>query len=155
MKRKPEDLYREHKISIPEIGSTAAKILVSVVALLHLVISPIHVSGLLLLENLICGFIMFLFILFGLLALFNALRTKEGQVISMIAEIFILCLVIVIGSILASIYMNAIRFQTTLSDVVPVQKAFILSVTVCVLYGIGAVLYLVDVISKIKAGKHV
>ena len=155
MKKKPENLYRNSKLSLPEIGVNVAKLIVSATAIIHLIISPIHVTALLLLENLICGFVMFLFILFGLLALFNALRTKAGHVVSMAAEIVILLVVIAMGIILASIYMNAIRFQTTLVDTAAVQKAFILSVSICSVYGLCAVVYAIDIIAEIRDGRYV
>ena len=153
--KKAEDLYRTHSFSIPDICGKVAKLLVSAVALIHLIVSPIHVSGLLLLENLISGFIMFLFILLGLLALFNALRTKEGQIGSMIAEIAILAVVIAVGIVLSFIYADAIQNQATLSDVPTVQKALILSIGVCSLYALGAILYLLDAIGEIRDGRYV
>ena len=155
MMKKTENIYRTRSFTLPDICGNIAKLLVSAVAILHLIISPVHVTGLLLLENLICGFVMFLFILLGLLALFNALRTKEGQVVSMIAEIAILAVVIVVGVILSSIYIDAIRNQATLSDVASVQKALILSIVVCSLYGVGILLYLIDIIGEFQDGKYV
>ena len=39
MKKKPENLYRNSKLSLPEIGLNIAKLVVSATAIIHLIIS--------------------------------------------------------------------------------------------------------------------
>ena len=51
---------------------TVAKLLIAVAAIAHLIFTYVHTSALLLLENQICGFIMFLFVLLGLVTLFES-----------------------------------------------------------------------------------
>jgi hypothetical protein len=54
-----------------------AKLLVAAAAIVHLIFTYVHTNALLLLEDQICGFIMFLFVLLGLVTLFEATQIQQ------------------------------------------------------------------------------
>ncbi len=58
---------------------TVAKLLIAVAAIAHLIFTYVHTSALLLLENQICGFVMFLFVLLGLVTLFESTRVHVSR----------------------------------------------------------------------------
>ena len=58
---------------------TVAKLLIAVAAIAHLIFTYVHTSALLLLENQICGFIMFLFVLLGLVTLFESTQVHVSR----------------------------------------------------------------------------
>ena len=91
-----------------------ARLLVCAAAVIHLGCAQIHVSALLKLENQICGLIMFLFILTGLLALFEAIRFKQDRLGDLILLLAALAVSSGLGAVLISIYVHAINFQRSL-----------------------------------------
>lgn len=127
-----------------------AKLLVVGAAIANLILSPTYVSALLKLENEICGFVMFLFILFGLVALFQATRYKRDHAISVVLNLLSLVLVIILGLYLASIFSDALKSQRTLKKPEDVQKAIHLCYVICSMYGIAFVLFVTQVIKEIR-----
>jgi hypothetical protein len=132
--------YRHPLVTAPVIRMVA-KYFVIVCALANLVLSPTYVNGLLKLENEICGFVMFLFILLGLVALFQATRYKGGLGISLVLNLLALVLVVVLGLYLCSIFSDAMASQKTLKKPEDVQKALSLGYMMCSLYGISFFLF--------------
>ena len=57
-----------------------AKLLVAAAAIVHLIFTYVHTNALLLLEDQICGFIMFLFVLLGLVTLFEATQIHGERI---------------------------------------------------------------------------
>jgi hypothetical protein len=135
--------YRQLPVSAPVIN-LVAKCLVVVCALANLVLSPTYVNGLLKLENEICGFVMFLFILLGLVALFQASRYKGGMEIGLALNLLALVLVVALGLYLCTIFSDALANQKTLKKPEDVQKAISLGYMVCSLYGIAFVLFVLQ-----------
>lgn len=123
---------------------TAAKVIIAVTAIMHLVLTSIHVDALLLLENEICGFIMFLFVLFGLVTLFETSRIKEEGPEKLLTILFSL-LTSAMGIYLITIYREAIRIQASL-EVATVRKAIIFSLVIIGAYVISAFLLGADML---------
>jgi uncharacterized membrane protein len=135
--------YRYPLVTAPVIR-IVAKYLVIGCALTNLVLSPTYVNGLLKLENEICGFVMFLFILLGLVALFQASRYKGGREISLALNLLALVLVIALGLYLCTIFADALANQKTLKKPEDVQKALSLGYMMCSIYGIAFVLFVLQ-----------
>jgi uncharacterized membrane protein len=135
--------YRNSLFTAPVIRMVA-KYIVIVCALANLVLSPTYVSGLLKLENEICGFVMFLFILLGLVALFQASRYKGGVDISLALNLIALILVFALGLYLCSIFSDALANQKTLKKPEDVQKAISLGYSMCSGYGIAFILFVLQ-----------
>ncbi|MFI3254606.1 MAG: hypothetical protein R3Y63_09760 [Eubacteriales bacterium] len=120
-----------------------AKFLVVLVGIGNMILMPTYSAALLLLENQICGFIMFLFILCGLVSAFGALRTDGEDIKKTIFTILASVASIGMGIYLNIICMNALNTQPSLDinkfpeQFTVVGNAINLSVVVCVAYGIG------------------
>ena len=123
---------------------TAAKVIIAVTAIMHLVFTSIHVDALLLLENEICGFVMFLFVLFGLVTLFETTRIKEDGP-EKLFTVFLGLLTSAMGVYLIRIYQEAIRIQASL-DVATVRKAVVFSMVIIGAYVISAFLLGADML---------
>lgn len=130
-----------------------AKGMIMVTAIGHLIFTQIHVDALLLLENEICGFIMFLFVLFGLVALFEATRIRMDQIRERIFTAAVCFAAALFGLHLTSIYRDAIANQRAL-ETAAVNKAVIFSAVVIGIYVIAGVLLLVD-LRRGNAGAHI
>lgn len=122
-----------------------AKAVIFIVSIGHLIFTNIHVKALLLLEHEMCGFIMFLFVLVGLVALFEATRIRNDAVTEKAATAAICAAAGGLGFYLISIYKNAIAVQRSL-DIAVVNKAALFSTVVVLAYAISAVLIIVDVV---------
>jgi succinate dehydrogenase hydrophobic anchor subunit len=120
------------------------KLIVAVASILHLVMSQVHVSGLLKLEDQICGFVMFLSVLFGLVCLFQSTRAKYNDVREFIPQAFFLVVTICCTAYLGRIYWSALNFQASLRDAASVVKAFSLTVGMCVAYITALVAFSLD-----------
>lgn len=120
-----------------------AKAIIMIFAMGHLIFTNIHVSALLLLENEICGFIMFLFVLAGLVALFETTRIRSGEKKERVLTVIISFAAAGLGCYLASIYRSAIAVQRAL-DVAVVNKALVFSTVIIAVYIIAGVLILAD-----------
>lgn len=122
-----------------------AKLLIIMASIGHLIFAGIHVNALLLLENEICGFMMFLFVLVGLVALFEATRIREGQSLEKIFTIALCILTCILGIYLIFIYREAIAVQRAL-EVSVVNRAVIFSMVLVVVYGVAGILLTLDLV---------
>ena len=71
---------------------TIAKLLIAVAAIVQLIFAEVHIAALLLMENEICGFLMFLFVLTGLIALFEATRINKEEMKDKLIKTAVACL---------------------------------------------------------------
>lgn len=127
------------RVSLRKIAAA----LIAVCAIVHLIAQPVHTSALLLLEDEICGFLMFMFVLMGLVTLFEATRVKDGDRLSKCIGAAFCAITDFFGYKLTEIYLYALRNQRGL-DAGPVWNAFWLSVGVMAVFALAAVLLLVD-----------
>ena len=127
-----------------------ARALIAVVAIGHLIFTSIHVKALLLLENEICGFVMFLFVLFGLVALFESTRIKKDHLKEWVITAVICFVTAGFGGYLVSIYRYAIANQRSLEPA-KVVKAVGFSGVIMAVYVVAGVLLLVDFAKRMKA----
>lgn len=126
-----------------------AKLFITVAAVLHLVFNYIHTSALLLLENEICGFLMFLFILFGLVALFEVTQIKGAAALPKLITALVCAVTDFFGWELVSIYQDRIQNQSSLASAeaaAPVRTAMNMSFGLMAAFGVAAVLLVVDVL---------
>lgn len=123
-----------------------AKAMIMVTALVHLIFSNVHVKAMLLLENEVCGFAMFLFVLFGLTALFEATRVKEGSKEKLIM-VFLALLSSVCGAYLIATYRYAINHQHSI-DVAVISKSLTFSMIVIGAYVVASVLTALSVLNR-------
>ena len=121
---------------------TLAMYLISFSALVHLILSSIQIKAISSLTDQICGLVMFIFILFGFVCLFNAIRLKEITVKKLLFCLFFLLVVIGFGSWLLYIYFYSLANQpgVEVGNVVP---GIILSIGAMTLYLIGLILTVV------------
>lgn len=131
---------------------TVAKVVIAITAIMHLVFTSIHVDALLLLENEICGFVMFMFVLFGLVTLFETSRIKEDGP-EKIFTILLSLLTTVMGIYLVTIYQEAIRIQASL-DVAIVRKAIFFSLIIIGAYVLSAFLLGVGMMKESRRIKN-
>ena len=123
---------------------SVCKLSIGLISIIHLILANIHVAGLLKLENEICGFVMFVSIIFGLVCFFQASRSKLNNKRELIPlQLFI---VITLSSLiaLAGIYLNAINSQISLKDPTDVIKALNLTISMIVLYSVAFIAVLID-----------
>jgi len=124
-----------------------ARAIIMIVSIVHLIFTNIHVNALLLLENEICGFVMFLFVLMGLVALFEATRIKKEKMAERIFTVLICFGTSGIGLYLVSIYKNAIAVQHSL-NVSVVNKALIFSMAIILAYIVSGILIIIDLVKN-------
>lgn len=121
----------------------AATALVAVAAIIHLIFNYVHTNALLLLADEICGFLMFMFVLMGLVALFQATRLKDGEPLGKYVGAAVCLITDFFGYKLVEIYRYAIQNQPAL-DVVTVQKALWFSIGLMTAFAVAAVILIVD-----------
>ena len=124
-----------------------AKGLIAVSSLAHLIFAGIHVKALLLLENEICGFLMFLFILFGLVTLFEMTRIREGQLSGQALTAAFCFVTIGFGFGLTSIYRQAIAAQKALETAM-VTKAAGFSFLLMAAYALAGGLLVLELVKR-------
>lgn len=124
-----------------------AKAIIAVVSITHLVFASIHVKAMLLLENETCGFVMFLFVLAGLVALFEAMRIRREQAAERVITILVCLGACVLGFCLVSIYQNAIALQHSL-DTAVVKKAVVFSMAIIAFYAASGIFVGFSLIKK-------
>ncbi len=124
-----------------------AKTIIIISSLVHLIFTNIHVKALLLLEHEMCGFVMFLFVLMGLVALFETTRIKKREVAERIFTALICFVTAGIGFYLATIYRNAISVQHSL-NVSVVNHGVLFSMAILLAYVISGILIIVDLIKN-------
>ncbi len=124
-----------------------AKAIIMISSLVHLIFTNIHVKALLLLEHEMCGFVMFLFVLMGLVALFETTRIKKREVAERIFTALICFVTAGIGFNLVTIYRNAISVQRAL-NVIVVNHAVLFSMAILLAYVISGILIIADLIKN-------
>jgi len=124
-----------------------AKAIIMISSLVHLIFTNIHVKALLLLEHEMCGFVMFLFVLMGLVALFETTRIKKREVAERIFTALICFVTAGIGFYLVTIYRNAISVQRAL-NVIVVNHAVLFSMAILLAYVISGILIIADLIKN-------
>ncbi len=124
-----------------------AKTIIITSSLVHLIFTNIHVKALLLLEHEMCGFVMFLFVLMGLVALFETTRIKNREVAERIFTALICFVTAGIGFYLVTIYRNAISVQRSL-HVSVVNHAVWFSMAILLAYIISGILIIGDLIKN-------
>ena len=123
---------------------TVAKLLIAVAAIAHLIFTYVHTSALLLLENQICGFIMFLFVLLGLV---ESTQVHVSRSFAGYATIALCAATVGMGADLVSIYQTAIRTQNSLEPAM-VYKAVWFSLALMAMFALSGVLLLIDTCRK-------
>lgn len=127
--------------------SMIAKALVMMVSTGHLIFSGVHVSALLLLEDEICGFAMFLFVLLGLVTMFETTRIKADRIKErMLAAGFALA-TSGTGYYLITIYRHAIVNQKSL-EAANVLKAIYFSTAIIIVYMAASALLITDSVKQ-------
>jgi len=124
-----------------------AKAMIIISSVVHLIFTNIHVKALLLLEHEMCGFVMFLFVLIGLVALFEATRIKKIEKAERIFTALICFVTAGLGSYLVMIYRDAISVQRSL-DVGVVYRAVVFSMAIILAYVISGLLLIADLIKN-------
>jgi len=115
-----------------------AKLLVAAAAIVHLIFTYVHTNALLLLEDQICGFIMFLFVLLGLVTLFEATQIHGERIREEVLTALLCMGTIALGMQLVGIYQQAIQIQSSL-DVAVVQKAILFSAGLMTAFGAAGI----------------
>lgn len=121
-----------------------ARALIACAAVAHLIFTSVHTRALLLLENEICGFYMFIFILMGLVLLFECTQIKPGVRLQKILTSAFALVTAVPAVLLIQIYLAACRTQRQL-DTAVVMKAVYLSVILLGAFLVAALLLMIDV----------
>lgn len=119
--------------------------MIRVISIVHLIFTSIHVKALLLLENEICGFGMFLFILFGLVTMFESTRIRNDRILEKVFTAVLCVVTSGLGCYLTSVYRYAIASQRGL-ETAAVSRAAGFSMAVIGIYLIGAVLLVIDLV---------
>lgn len=130
-----------------------ARILLGILPITNLVLSPIHVQALLKLENEICGFVMFMSVLVGLMVLFESFRMldeNEGMKHRLVCLLAIACDIGILYY-LASIYGNALAHQVPLNEPESVKKALILTISLIGSYVVAASLLVASLIKDLRS----
>lgn len=130
-----------------------ATALIAVAAILHLIFNYVHTNALLLLADEICGFLMFMFVLMGLVALFQATRLKDGEPLGKYVGAAVCLITDFFGYKLVAIYRYAIQNQPAL-DVSTVQKALWFSIALMTAFAVAAVMLIIDGVRETARAKH-
>lgn len=130
-----------------------ARALIACAAVAHLVFTNVHTRALLLLENEICGFYMFIFILMGLVLLFECTQIKPGVSLQKILTSAFALVTAVPAVALIKIYLAACQTQRQL-DTTVVMKAVYLSVILLGAFLVAALLLMIDVALSKRGDKR-
>lgn len=137
--------------------AAVAKLLIGATAIIHMIFTYIHTNALLLLVNEICGFIMFLFVLAGLVALFEATQIKKEvrreTVMMKVITALISFLTTFLGKLLLDIYRDAIANQPGLVTA-NVEKASDFTVVMMTAFTVAGVLLLIDAVITFRRTKN-
>ncbi len=121
--------------------------LIGIAAISHLIFTAVQTKALLLLENEICGFIMFVFVLFGLVALFEATQIKPNKRFPMLITALFALMASGTGILLIRIYRQAIANQQQLNvDTVNLAAGF--STALVITFTAAAVLLVIDFVRR-------
>lgn len=95
---------------------SSAKIFIPLTALLTLILSDTQIKTIVVLNNELCSFVLFMFVLLGLACIFNALRVKPGFSKYGLFSIFLLLATIALGIILLVVYYDALKNQPAMDE---------------------------------------
>lgn len=124
------------------------------ISLLNLTCMPVYSDAMLLLEDQICGFIMFLFILAGLMAMFFAFRLDGEKWGNTICVALAMAASTGFGVWLMNILMYALYYQASLKSHAVVVKGINFGLGICIAYGVAIVAVLfVQILYKVKPRK--
>ena len=123
---------------------------VVIAGIVHLIISTIQINTINTLSNQECGVVLFMFILVGLAAVFNATRFKEAKGPRVIFVVAVLAVVIGFGVWLLAIYFNAYTNQAN-ANKGQIMKGVIVSILMLACYFVGVVGALWAYIKRKKA----
>lgn len=140
---------------LKEINISAAfvaKLIIAVAAIAHMVFNYIHTNALLLLVNEICGFIMFLFVLAGLVTLFESTQAKRDSVLTKVITGCLCFCTTALGKLLLDIYQDAIKYQEGLT-VGPVVKASNFTMLMMAAFTLAGVLMVIDAFITFRNNK--
>lgn len=129
--------------------SQGARAIIGAAAIIHLILCNIHTSALLLLVNEICGFIMFGFVLLGLITLFESTQMKPGKPVPMLLTILFCFCTTCVGAMLNRIYNDAILHQPQLNTAV-VGQAVTFTWALMIAFAIAGVMLALDLILRRK-----
>lgn len=127
--------------------TTIANIMIRVISIVHLIFASVHVKALLLLENEICGFGMFLFVLFGLVTMFESTRIRGDRILEKVFTAVLCVVTSGLGWYLTSVYRYAIANQRAL-ETAAVSRAAGFSMAIIAVYLISGVLLVIDLIKQ-------
>lgn len=122
-----------------------ARLLIASAAIAHLILTNVHTRALLLLENEICGFYMFFFILMGLVQLFECTQIKPGHSLQKVMSVVFSLVTAVPAVLLIRIYLDACRTQRQLDTAVVMNAVYLSAILLCV-FLVAAALLAVDVV---------
>lgn len=145
MQKWAKKMNKREKVNLTAI----ARALIVVISIGHLIFTSVHVKALLLLENEICGFVMFLFVLFGLVALFESTRIKQEQLQEWLITSVMCFITVGFGGYLVSIYRSAIATQKSLEPGLVIRAANF-SMVIMAVFAVAGVLLLMDFIRGLR-----
>lgn len=131
------------------VAVLAAKALIGISAVAHLIFSYVHTQALLVMENEICGFIMFLFILFGLVALFESTQIRPKKKLPVVLTALASFLTSAFGGMLIHLYQDALKNQASVVPA-PVNQAVFFSWCLIAAFVAAGVLLLISTLKKEK-----
>lgn len=134
-------------------AASVAKLLIAVAAIAHMIFNYIHTNALLLLVNEICGFIMFMFVLAGLVTLFEATQAKAESVLTKVITGCLCLCTTALGKLLLDIYQDAIKHQAGLTTA-PVVKASNFTMIMMAAFTLAGVLMVIDAIITFRKNKN-
>ncbi len=133
--------------------TNAARVLIAAAAIAHLIFTNVHTRALLLLENEICGFYMFAFVLMGLVLLFECTQIKPEHYLPGIMTVVFTLVTAVPAVLLIRIYLSACRTQQQL-DTAVVMRAVVLSVAMLAAFLAASLLLVIDMTLSKRGDKR-
>ena len=130
----------------------SAKFIIPLAALLALILSDIEIKAIVVLNNELCSFTLFMFTLIGLACIFNALRIKPGISLYSVFSVLLIVIAMVLGVVLVFIYSDAIKNQPAMDANMKaaVRKGIILIIVFLLFYLLGLIQTIRGVFSKNK-----
>ena len=126
------------------------KIILIIVSFSSLILTSSYIQGLLKLENAICGFIMFMFVLMSVVTLFQTIRMHQDKAFSQISNFIIIIVTMIIGYQLLKIYKEAFIVQNKINDPEVVIHAINLLRNQLSIYAIGTITLIVQIIKTLR-----
>jgi hypothetical protein len=123
-----------------------AKIILLFSSIANLIVSSTYVNAILKMENAICGFVMFMFVLLGLVVLFQAVRMVDDYFSGAILAIIACIITVIVGVYLYYLCNTALLTQSNLHNPQVVVHALNWMRVLIVGYGVGAILIVIHLI---------